>query len=191
MRFYFSFDGGQSWEDQGCTSVEVRNAFALSDRQYAVSLVLPEDAVSFPPAAPGSGPYCPGMMRPRRVTGLATGFGGIMETTVCMSAQSPAPVVQKPTRVTDEVLCGIGLVQDELLVAVVHVEGQGIFEHHHVTFWADTDGNSTFVKHLGTADMALSSWEVYRVKVWIMSCSCPSISMPTVSIVPKTAGHCA
>ncbi|WP_294040892.1 hypothetical protein [Thiolapillus sp.] len=75
MRFYFSFDGGQSWEDQGCTSVEVRNAFALSDRQYAVSLVLPEDAVSFPAGSARlrailSWNDAP----PRRVTGLATGF---------------------------------------------------------------------------------------------------------------------
>ncbi|HEC06073.1 MAG TPA: hypothetical protein ENJ12_04445 [Thiolapillus brandeum] len=159
VRFYFSFDGGQSWEDQGCTSVEVRNAVALSDRQYAVSLVLPEDAASFP----GGSARLRAILSwndapPAGSPDWQPVFGGIMETTVCMSAQSPAPTVQKPTRVTDEVLCGIGLVQDELLVAVVHVEGPGhLSEHHHVTFWADTDGNSTFGKHLGTADMALSS----------------------------------
>ena len=159
VRFYFSFDEGQSWEDQGCTRVEVRNAIALSDRQYAVSLTLPEDRIAFPShSARLRAILSWNDAPPAESPDWKPVFGGILETTVCVSSHAPVALKQEPVGVTDEKLCGIGLVEDEMLVAVVHVEGaERLSEYHHVTFWADTSGNSAFEKHLGTADMPLSS----------------------------------
>ena len=159
VRFYFSFDGGESWEDQGCTSVEVHNAVALADRQYAVSLELPEDARSFPsPRARLRAILSWNDMPPAEKPDWKPVFGNIMETTVCVSTQPDEMTPQELTEVTHERLCGIGLVQDTALVAIVHVEGSvRLTGYHNVSFWADTGGNGAFEKHLGTAEMPLAS----------------------------------
>ncbi len=163
VRFYLSFDGGKCWEDQGCASVEVHNAAAVMDRQYAVFLQLAKGEDSFPaPQARLRAILSWNDMPPAGAPDWKPVFGNVIETQVCLSSQPDPDQESAVVAIAGdggEQLRGIGLtMQDNALLAVVHVERKKCLScYHHVTFWLDGDDSGAFETYLGAVDMPVSA----------------------------------
>ena len=160
VRFYLSFDEGCSWIDQGCASVNVRDADTVAERHAAVSLVLPAEKADFSAACVRLRAILSwNQMPPPEAPDWSPVFGDVLEKDLSESrAQSPAGPQGVAGRV-DMVLGAVGLADDDMLVAVVHLKGSGRYSGNaRVHFWLDAEGNGDFRTCLGVADLPMHSF---------------------------------